>query len=90
MQVSASRSRWLSALYEGTFELATGGDGKPVLRLRDVAFVDMVRITQHHVSGFVAPGMIASQEPEPVTSNVVTPPPLSDSPKAAAKDKESK
>lgn len=74
------------ALYEGTFELATGGDGKPVLRLRDVAFVDMVRITQHHVPGFVVPGMIASQEPEPVTSNVVTPPPLPESVKASAKD----
>lgn len=78
------------ALYEGTFELATGGDGKPVLRLRDVAFLDLVRINQHHLPGFSVPGMIVSQEPEPVTSNVVTPPPLPDAPKTSAKDKESK
>lgn len=78
------------ALYEGTFELATGGDGKPVLRLRDVAFVDLIRITQHHLPGFVVPGMISSNEPEPDTGNVVTPPPLPDAPKTSAKDKESK
>lgn len=49
------------ALYEGTFALATGGDGKPVLRLQDVAFISPVRIKENHIDGLIVPGMIGTQ-----------------------------
>lgn len=46
------------ALYEGDFELAVGGDGKPVLKLRDVAYISNIDIKQRYVNGLVVPGMI--------------------------------
>lgn len=59
------------ALYEGTFALATGGDGKPVLRLQDIAFISPVRIKPNPVGGLVVPGMVGSDPvgvgaPDPV------------------------
>lgn len=47
------------ALYEGTFVLATGGDGKPVLRLQDVAFICPVRIKENYIEGLIVPGMVS-------------------------------
>ena len=38
-------------LYEGTFEMVTGSDGKPVNRLRDVAFISHVEIKQKVLPG---------------------------------------
>lgn len=45
-------------LYEGTFEMVTGSDGKPVNRLRDVAFISHVEIKQKVLPGFYVQGMI--------------------------------
>lgn len=50
------------ALYEGTFEMSVGSDGKPVLRLKDVAFVDCVEIKRKHVPGIIVPGMLQQKE----------------------------
>lgn len=52
------------AIYEGTFETRVGGDGKPVLRLVDIAYYSNVRFTEHVVPGLVVPGMIMHKEPE--------------------------
>lgn len=46
------------ALYEGDFEMTVGGDGKPVLRLRDVAFISNVDFKARVVPGLVVPGMV--------------------------------
>lgn len=46
------------ALYEGTFEMRVGGDGKPVLKLTDVAYISDISFAQHYVPGLVVPGMI--------------------------------
>lgn len=46
------------ALYEGTFEMTVGSDGKPVSRLRDVAYISNVEILPKVNPGFVVPGMI--------------------------------
>lgn len=48
------------ALYEGSFVLATGGDGKPVLKLQDVAYVSNISITPRVVPGIVVPGMVGT------------------------------
>lgn len=52
------------AIYEGTFETKVGGDGKPVLRLVDIAYYSNVRFTEHVVPGLVVPGMVIHKEPE--------------------------
>lgn len=51
------------AIYEGTFETRVGSDGKPVLRLVDIAYYSNVRFLEHTVPGLVVPGMIIRQEP---------------------------
>ncbi len=45
-------------LYEGTFEMTVGSDGKPVNRLRDVAFISHLEIKPKVIPGFVVQGMI--------------------------------
>ena len=45
-------------LYEGTFEMTTGSDGKPVNRLRDVAFISHLEIKPKVLPGFIVQGMI--------------------------------
>lgn len=45
-------------LYEGTFEMVVGADGKPVNRLRDVAFISHLEIKPKVIPGFVVQGMI--------------------------------
>lgn len=50
------------ALYEGDFEMTVGGDGKPVLRLRDVAYISNVSFTARVVPGLVIPGMVTPPE----------------------------
>lgn len=75
-------------LYEGLFVTTTGGDGKPVLKLRDVAFVSHIDIVPRINPGFVCPGMVdasvqremaglapeseAAAEPEPIQETVKT------------------
>ena len=52
-------------LYEGTFEMTTGSDGKPVNRLRDVAFISHLEIKPKPISGFYVQGMIPPEAPAP-------------------------
>lgn len=67
------------ALYEGTFITVTGGDGKPVLKLKDVAFISHVDFVPHVIPGFFAPGMVdpsiqyemAGISPDPEASSPV-------------------
>lgn len=49
-------------LYLGSFVTTTGGDGKPVLKLRDVSFISHVDITPRILPGFVVPGMVDPSE----------------------------
>lgn len=46
------------AIYEGSFEMKVGGDGKPVMKLIDVAYVSNVEIKSKVVNGLVVPGMV--------------------------------
>lgn len=52
------------AIYEGTFETRVGGDGKPVLRLVDIAYYSNVEFKERIVPGLVVPGMIIHKDPE--------------------------
>ena len=52
-------------LYEGTFEMTTGSNGKPVNRLRDVAFISHLEIKPKVLSGFYVQGMIPPETPAP-------------------------
>lgn len=58
------------ALYDGDFEITTGGDGKPVMRLRNIAYVSNVRIASHINPGFTVPGMVPP-EMQPVSYDMV-------------------
>lgn len=49
-------------IYEGTFKTVTGGDGKPVLKLVDVAFVSFVDFLPRENPGFSCPGMLNPPE----------------------------
>lgn len=57
------------ALYEGTFEMTVGGDGKPVMKLRDVAFISTIRIEPNVVSGLSVPGMVSKEVQDDVMKN---------------------
>ena len=50
------------ALYEGEFEMTVGSDGKPVLRLRDIAYISNLKITPHVNAGLVVPGMVMPKD----------------------------
>ena len=52
-------------LYEGTFEMTVGSDGKPVNRLRDVAFISHLEIKPKVLPGFIVQGMIQPEAPAP-------------------------
>ena len=54
-------------LYEGSFEMTTGSDGKPVNRLRDVAFISHLEIKPKVLPGFFVQGMVP---PETVPQDV--------------------
>lgn len=45
------------AIYEGSFQMSIGSDGKPVLKLVDVAYISNVEMKEHVVPGIVVPGM---------------------------------
>lgn len=46
------------AIYEGTFEISVGSDGKTTLKLVDVAYKYNVKIEPYILEGVVIPGMI--------------------------------
>lgn len=50
------------AIYEGTFMMTVGGDGKPVLKLTDVAYFSNVEMKEKVVPGLVIPGMVEHKE----------------------------
>lgn len=49
-------------VYEGTFETTVGGDGKPVQKLVDVAFLSHVEIKAKMIKGFACTGQIPEEE----------------------------
>jgi hypothetical protein len=46
------------ALYEGTFTMTVGSDGKPVLKLVDVAYKSNVKMEAYKINGLHVPGMV--------------------------------
>lgn len=52
------------AIYEGDFYMAVGGDGKPVMKLRDVAYVCNVECKEKVIPGMQIPGMVVPAELE--------------------------
>lgn len=63
-----SRITIAPAIYEGTFEMRVGGDGKPVLRLVDVAYICNVDFKPTFIPGLVIPGMKVPDEKDPLYS----------------------
>jgi hypothetical protein len=51
------------AIYEGTFSVTVGSDGKPVLKLIDVAYKSNVKMEAYAVNGLHVPGMVESNAP---------------------------
>ncbi len=52
------------AIYEGTFEMAVGSDGKPVLKLTDIAYKSHVQFVPYVLPGLEVPGMIPCDAPD--------------------------
>lgn len=50
------------AIYEGSFTMAVGSDGKPVLKLVDVAYKCNVDFAESVNAGFEVPGMVKPEE----------------------------
>ena len=55
------------AIYEGTFTMSVGSDGKPFLKLVDVAYKCNVRMTPYVLDGLTVPGMV---DPETVKAEI--------------------
>ena len=53
------------AIYEGDFLMSVGGDGKPVLKLQDVAYVSNVEFKEKIIPGLVIPGMVVPEAAQP-------------------------
>ncbi len=56
--------RLAPAIYEGTFEMAVGSDGKPSLKLTDIAYKSNVRFVPYRVEGLELPGMVSCDAPD--------------------------
>ncbi len=52
------------AIYEGTFEMAVGSDGKPTLKLTDIAYKSHVQFVPYVLPGLELPGMIPCDAPD--------------------------
>ena len=50
------------AIYEGTFNMTVGSDGKPVLKLIDVAYKANVEMRPYKLKGLEIPGMIPYED----------------------------
>lgn len=50
------------AIYEGTFSMTVGSDGKPVMKLVDVAYKCNVDFKESVNPGFVVPGMVQVED----------------------------
>lgn len=53
------------AVYEGDFRMTVGSDGKPVLKLCDVAYVSHIDVKGKTIPGMVVPGMVVQEAPAP-------------------------
>lgn len=51
------------AIYEGTFEMAVGSDGKPTLKLVDIAYKSNVQFVPYVLPGLDLPGMVPFDAP---------------------------
>lgn len=51
------------AIYEGTFEMAVGSDGKPSLKLVDIAYKSNVQFVPYVLPGLDLPGMVPCDAP---------------------------
>ena len=51
------------AIYEGTFEMAVGSDGKPTLKLVDIAYKSNVYFVPYVLPGLDLPGMVPCDAP---------------------------
>lgn len=65
--------RLAPAIYEGTFEISVNSDGKPSLRLIDIAYRSNVRFQPYYLPGLVIPGMIEPPAEMPVQASAETP-----------------
>lgn len=52
------------AIYEGTFTMTVGSDGKPVMKLIDVAYKCNVDFKESVIDGFEVPGMVKQEKPK--------------------------
>lgn len=50
------------AIYEGTFTMTVGSDGKPVMKLIDVAYKCNVKFSEEINAGLVVPGMVEEKK----------------------------
>ena len=55
--------RLAPAIYEGTFEMAVGSDGKPSLKLVDIAYKSNVQFVPCVLPGLEIPGMVPCDAP---------------------------
>lgn len=58
-----SKVRIAPAVYEGTFEMAVGSDGKPSLKLVDIAYKSNVEFVPYLVPAVEHPGMVKCDAP---------------------------
>lgn len=58
-----SKVRIAPAIYEGTFEMAVGSDGKPSLKLVDIGYKSNVEFVPYLVPAVEHPGMIHCDAP---------------------------
>lgn len=59
-----NKIRIAPAIYEGTFTMAVGSDGKPILKLIDVAYKCNVEMRPYKLKGLEIPGMVPYDEVE--------------------------
>lgn len=52
------------AIYEGVFNMTTGSDGRPVMKLQDVSYYCDVSMVEKVVPGIIVPGMVPREDLE--------------------------
>lgn len=62
--IMRDKVRIAPAIYEGTFEMAVGSDGKPILKLTDIAYKSHVQFVPYVLPGLELPGMIPCDAPD--------------------------
>lgn len=92
-----NKIRVAPAIYEGTFLMTIGGDGKPVLKLSDVAYKCNVEFRPYTIPGLYVPGMVnppeyaaAYENPSEASSYKPAAPERAASPEKASRTQEPK